>query len=422
MVGPLLRYGINGLIIKAIMNRKRLALCFLLGSAWLGVAGPRELAAQLVPLGPEVDLLADTWPNDPFVAVQPDGAYVVAWDEGFDSHAGVFYRYVAAGSAPKEEWPATIESPDEGYPSVDAVTATPRGFDVLWREPDFPSWKPTAFYRQHLTRKGVPDGKPIRLGGSGTEWIWHVRGNGFIAGWTLRGKHGIAARRLASSGQRTGPELRLNSRPIDNPYPVVLAVADGGFLAVWLGVVPGPTRTLVLRARRFSPAGKPLGPDFDVNSIPLGVAGLYYPDLQVAAAPGGGFAVAWRLGATIYLRFFNATGTALGSEIPAATSEDFEDGYEPVPESMAFDKSGNLLLLWMNWLDDTGLHLQLFDPHGTPLGTPVGVRSEASDIFEAPWGGSVAWAGDSWLVTWGAAGMPAGDFSTIFVRRFASKK
>jgi len=33
-----------------------LALCFVLGSAWLGVAGPRELAAQLVPLGPEVDL------------------------------------------------------------------------------------------------------------------------------------------------------------------------------------------------------------------------------------------------------------------------------------------------------------------------------------------------------------------------------
>lgn len=408
------------------MKRTSLALCFVLGSAWLGVAGPRELAAQVVPLGPEIDLLADTWPNKPFVAVQPDGAYLVAWDEGFDSHLGVFYRYVAAGSAPKEEWPATIESPDEGYPSVDAVVATPRGFDVLWREPDSLSWKPIAFYRQHLTLKGVPDGKPIRLGGTGTEWVWHVRGNGFMAGWTLRGKHGIAARRLASSGQRTGPELRLNSRPIDNPRPVVLGLADGGFLAIWLGTVPGPARILVLRARQFSPAGKPLGPDFDVNTIPLGVAESYYPEFRVAEAPGGGFAVAWmatrQSDDIIFLRFFNAAGTALGPELPAVTSKHIDDGYEPVPESMAFDKSGNLLLLWMPWADDTGLQLQLFDPHGTPLGTPVAVRSEASDIFEAPWGGSVAWAGNSWLVTWGAAGMPAGDFSTIFVRRFASRK
>lgn len=411
------------------MNRKRLALGFLLGSAWLGLVEPRGLAAQLVPVGPEIDLRAAIWPNTPFVAVQPDGSYLVAWDEGFDSHLGVFYRYVAPGGPSEDDkWPPTIASPnEEGYPSVDAVTATPRGFDVLWREPDSLSSKPEAFYRQHLNLKGVPEGKPIRLGGAGTEWVWHVRGNGFMAGWTLRGKRGIAARRLSSTGQRTGPELRLNSRPVDNPKAVVLGVADGGFLAVWLGVAPGPAKSLVLRARRFSPAGKPLGPDFDVNTVPLGPADLYFPVFRVAAAPSGGFAVAWtstRPGQldTISLRLFNAAGAALGPEIPVVGPEPIEDGYEPLPESLAFDNAGNLLLLWVDWRHDDGLRLQLFDPLGTPLGTPVGVRSEASDIFEAPWGGNVAWAGSSWLVAWGAAGVPALDFSTVFVRRFASRK
>lgn len=411
------------------MNKKRLALGFLLGAAWLGLIDPRGLAAQLVPRGPEIDLLADTWPRKPFVAVHPDGSYLVAWDEGFDSHLGVFYRYVAPGSTPEYDgWPPTIASLNEdGYPSVDAVTATPRGFDVLWREPVSTTGKASIFYRQHLNRNGVPEGKPIRLGGTETEWVWHVRGNGFMAGWTLRGKRGIAARRLSSSGQRSGPELRLNSRPVDNPEPVVLGVADGGFLAVWLGVAPGPAKALVLRARRFSPAGKPLGPDFDVNTVPLGTAGLYFPLFRVAAAPGGGFAVAWtstRPGQldTISLRFFNAAGTALGPEIPAVTPKLLEDAFVPLPESMAFDNAGNLLLLWVDWPHDDVLRLQLFDPLGTPLGTPVGVRSEASDIFEVPWGGSVAWAGDSWVVTWGAAGLPAGDFSTVFVRRFARKK
>ena len=406
------------------MNRKRLSLC-LLASLLLGAAG---LAGQVVPLGPEIDLLADTWPRKPLVAVQPDGSYLVAWDEGFDSHLGVYYRYVAAGGTPEDGWPPTIASlNEEGYPSVDAVTATPRGFDVLWREPVSTTGRAATFYRQHLNLNGVPEGKPVRLGGPGTEWVWHVRGNGFMAGWTLRGKRGIAARRLSSSGQPSGPELRLNSRPVDKPEPVVLGVADGGFLAVWLGVAPGPAKALVLRARRFSPAGKPLGPDFDVNTIPLGTAGLYFPLFTVAAAPGGGFAVAWTSTwpgqlDTISLRFFNAAGTALGPEIPAVTPTRLEGAVlPPLPESMAFDNAGNLLLLWVDWPHDDVLRLQLFDPLGTPLGTPAGVRSEASDIFEVPWGGSVAWAGSSWVVTWGAAGMPAGDFSTVFVRRFANR-
>lgn len=402
------------------MNRTRLALGFLLGLV-LGTAG---LAAQAVPLGPEVDLGADTWPRAPFAASQPDGAYVVAWDEGSGSPLGIFYRFVAAGSAPDEdEWPETLLRLEESYPSVEAVTATLRGFDLLWHEPD--DGTPRTFYRQHLNLQGVPEGKPVRLGGNGAEWIWHVPGNGFMAGWTLPAKHGIAARRLDSSGQRTGKELRLNSRPVDDPEPVVLGLADGGFLAVWLGATPGPVANLALRARRFSPKGKPLGPDFDVNSTPLGPAGPYYPVFQVAAAPGGGFAVAWMQEGqpddAIHLRLFDAAGRALGPQI-TAVSLPHEESYTLEPQSIAFDKAGNLLLLWMNWLDEVGLWLQPFDRHGTPLGAPVGVRSEASGIFEAPWGGRVIWSGSSWLVAWGAAGMPAGDFSTIFVRRFGLGK
>jgi len=399
------------------MNRTRLALCLLLSAAWLGVAGPRGLAAQLVPLGPEIDLFADLFPEKPFVAVQPDGAYLIAWDEG-NPYLGVFYRYAAAGRTPAEEEFSRIVNEDFN-PLVDAVTAAPKGFDVLWHEElVYGNPKSTVFYRYHLNLRGVPDDKPIQLGGAGTEWVWHVRGNGFMAGWTLRRKHGIAARHLTASGKRTGPELLLNSRPIDNPDPIVLAAANGGFLAVWRGVVPGPTATLVLRARRFSPAGKPLGPDFDLNTTPLGVVKPYPPDFLVAAAPGGGFAVAWMPADTTYLRFFDAAGTALGPEITVA-SEGLEDldGLE----SMAFDPSGNLLLLRGDYLDE-GLLLQLFDPHGAPLGPPVGVRSEASDIYEEPSDGSVAWAGNSWLVTWAAIAVPAGDFSNVFVRRFVQKK
>jgi hypothetical protein len=244
-----------------------------------------------------------------------------------------------------------------------------------------------------------------------------VRGNGFVAGWTLPRKHGIAAQRLGSKGERVGPELRLNSRPIDHPRPVVMAVADGGFVAVWLGTLPGSANA-VLRARRFSPAGKPLGPDFDVNTVPLGAVGTppyVDPGFKVATAPGGRFAVTWVQADKIYLRFFNPLGVALGPEVPAValTATDLEG-----PESAAFDNSGNLLLLWRHSSELIDLRLQLFNPRGVALGAPVGVRSAASDIFDAPWGGNVAWTGSSWLVAWGAAGASSYDFSTVFIRPF----
>jgi hypothetical protein len=402
------------------MNRTRLALCLFLIFAWLGVASPRGFAAQLVPLGPESDLYAGPFPNRPVLAAQPDGAYLIAWDEG-GSPPFIYYRYVPAGGTPsEEEGPSAIDEELDLSPTVDAVTAVPKGFDVLVHEA---YETPVTFWRHHLNLRGVPDARPVPLGGAGTQWVWQVRGNGLMAGWTLPRKHGIAVRRLTSSGQRTGPELRLNSRPIDAPRPVVLAVADGGFLAVWLGVVPGPTANLVLRARRFSPTGKVLGPDFDLNTTPLGVSNPdhYDPQFLAAAAPGGGFAIAWTLGDTIYLRYFDAADTARGPEIRAVQSKDLAS-----LESMAFAPSGNLMLLRGQYVDDhaddTDLFLQLFDPRGASLAPAVGVRSEASDIFQSYPRGSVAWAGNSWLVTWAATAVTTGDFSDTFARRFALKK
>jgi hypothetical protein len=304
---------------------------------------------------------------------------------------------------------------------VDAVTAGRQGFDVFWHTVSY-EHEPTLFYRAHLDLRGMPEGKPVRLGGAGTEWVWQVKGNGFMAGWSLSGKHGIAARRLTTSGQRTGPELRLNSRLIDHPAGVsVVGLADASFVAAWLGITPGSTGTAVLRACRFSPSGKPLGPDFDVNPTPLGgfTTSSSCPTFKVAAAPGGGFAVAWLANRTIYLRWFNAAGTPLGPEVTAVTSRDFDDGGGP--EAMAFDDTGDLVLLWN--LADEELQLRLFDPQGTPLGPPVYVNSDFDgDWYERshPFGGDLVWTGDSWVVAWVASIFPY-DQNTMFVRRFAKK-
>lgn len=108
-------------------NKARFA--FLLALAWLGVAGPQEFAAQLVPLGPETLIYTDNdgyYPNRPSVAAQPDGSYLVSWDDEtvttYDDELP--YTYVAAGREPSEQQWSAIGLPEDalGYPSVVAVT------------------------------------------------------------------------------------------------------------------------------------------------------------------------------------------------------------------------------------------------------------------------------------------------------------
>jgi hypothetical protein len=397
------------------MNKARCVLFLLLTSAWLGAADHRALAAQLVPLGPEEQVYSDIFSNPPVMATQPDGSYVMAWDDDFSGRDGsLAYRFIPPGAGPGDEGSDLLYSPT-GAPSVDAVTAGRQGFDVLWHTVSY-QHEPTLFYRAHLDLRGMPEGQPVRLGGNGTEWVWQVKGNGFMAGWSLPSKHGIAARRLTTAGQRMGPELRLNSRLIDHPAGVsVMGLADASFVALWLGVTPGSTGTAVLRARRFSPSGKPLGPDFDVNTTPLGgfTTSSSCPTFEAAAAPGGGFAVAWLDHRTIFLRWFNAAGTPQGPGVAAITSAGFDEGGCPL--SMAFADTGDLLLLWN--LGYEALQVRLFDPQGTPVGPAVDVND---DDTIRPWGGSLAWTGDSWVTAWVAAIFPY-DQSSIYVRRFAKR-
>jgi len=102
----------------------------------------------------------------------------------------------------------------------------------------------------------------------------------------------------------------------------------------------------------------------------------------------------------------------------AATSEDPEG----VPEAMAFDGAGNLVLL--SNLEYYALQLRLFDPQGKPQGPPVAVNSDFDDDpwggRNQPWGGDLAWTGDTLIVACVAAIFPY-DQHDVFMRRFVKK-
>ena len=403
-------------------NRTRFALALLLSSAWLGVAGPRGVAAQPAPLGPEVrvDTLAgDQFPNDPMLSVQRDGTFEVAWDYGGSQPASIFARHFTAAVRPTDAAQVLLGS--EGFwPQLDAITKAGKGYDVLWHINDDTGTMPPAFYTRHLDARGALLGnKPLKVGKPYFPYVWFVAGDGLVAGSFQEPIRTFNLRKLSPNGVPTLVERRIDTRPIDDPRPSVTPLANGNFVAVFEATsLPVESARRVLRARLFSGTFEPQTPDFDVNTTPAGLSGtapFLGPDFTVAAAPNGGFAVAWTLDHTLYLRFFNAAGDPLGPEVPAVTSD---GAFAPL--SAAIDKKGNLLLLWFRIPAplQTDLQIQLFDSHGAPLGPPEGVNSAASDRYQQPFAGSVAWTGSAWLVTWAAQ---VGDLepSAIFVRRFA---
>ena len=399
------------------MDSTRFALYLLITSAWLGGFSPREAVAQPVPLGPEtrVDNVAgDQFAYDPLLAVQPGGGFEIAWDYGGGSlNQRVYARHFAADGKPTSPSPVLL---GQGmFPKVKAVTATLKGFEVLWQWGD---WPRNLHYRRHLNLQGVPDpGPAVRMAGIAaiTPWVWQVRGNGFMAGWPTQqiADAQLKTQRLTPAGRLTGPVIQLTTRPVVLPdEPVLTALALGGFLAVWNGLAPDT----VLRARRFSPPGAPLSPEIDVNTTRPDERDDYLYDAKVAAAPGGGFAVSWSFydkatdSSTSYLRLFDAASRPLGPEIPGPALSRVQ--------SMAFDDAGNLLVLWSLYNSGPDLRIQLFDPDGAPLGSSVSVASSASGEFNQPQQGSVAWTGNSWVVAWAGQVGPF-ERRAVFVRRFA---
>jgi hypothetical protein len=408
------------------MNRAQIAL--FLGAVWLATAGPREAAAQPAALGAEmrVDTLSgDQFPSNPVLAVQRDGTFEIAWDYGGNPPASIFARHFNAAGQPTDASQRLLGG--EGFwPQVDAITKAAKGFDVLWHINNGPGTLPSAFYTRHLDARGAPMGsKPLKVGKPFLPYMWFLGGDGLIGGYYAATVDTFELRKVSPNGVPTLLERRINVQPLVSTTPQVTPLSNGGFVGVIRGTTVSPPDAMprtVLRARLFDGAFNPHGNDFDVNTLPAGPNGtapVLGADFTVAAAPaGGGFAVAWTLGDTLYLRFFDAAGHAAGPEVPAVR---YDGQFAPL--SAAIDKAGHLLLLWFEILGDpphSNLQIELFDAHGLPLGPPEGLSSPASDRYQEPFAGSVASVGSSWLVTWAAQAVDAQP-SAIFVRRFAAQ-
>jgi hypothetical protein len=416
------------------MTRNRASV--LLGVLVLTAFGlaPRDLMAQPAPLGPEtrVDVLFGRHPGCPQVAASRQGAAEVAWDYSGLPPFNVYVRHFAPNGAPTDavQYPLTPGSA-AAHPELEDLSLISYGFRVITRVVDNDPATPPKFFRRRLAPSGIPFSEAQRpVGGQDTAWVWSGPGDLLYAGSYQAQQKRLVIQQVGGSGQPTGAQIAVNTRPIVDPHPVLVAIGNNSeSVVVWSGLsvaAAGSPARQVIRARRIfkdKPEGKA---DFDVNVIPGGVPGqgpLVGQDFVVAAdARTEGFAVAWTVGTSggvsIHLRLFDFPGVERGPETVAVPSA---AGAAPV--AAAFDDSSHLLLLWRQGRPTFGNELQalVFDAGATGGGSLLpafDVASAASAGFDDQVCGDVAWAKDHWTIVWEGQRADVGP-SGIFTRRFA---
>ncbi len=183
----------------------------------------------------------------------------------------------------------------------------------------------------------------------------------------------IVAQRYRANGQRLGNPIAVNVDspalpvPTDDFSPAVAKSADGGFVVVWLSLLPPsasrPGSPPDVLARRFNAAGAPLGPQIKLST---GLVSGDRPDVCV---------------------------DGLGRSIVSWTSV---DKFEPFEPSLR------------------GVTVRRLNPAGALLGRPIIVAPPIAQAAPS----SVACTGNLFVVVWNSELAPGGDRNDILGRRY----
>lgn len=304
------------------------------------------LALAQTPRGPEIRVDQQTLPSNwfPRVAVAPNGDFVVVWESGHPFLPGdsprVWFRLFRADGTPKGgQLRVSNSKARETLPSISM--ADDGSFVIVWQ--------------------------------SGTT-----------------AETGVFGRRFTAQGTPIGGRFLLSSSTEGNQSePSVAVTPGGGFVAAWTsGLFPHGSRHSDVYARRFDATGRPLGPDFRVNSGTTREQSLS----QVVVDGSGGFLVGWRsfggedLFFDIFAQRFDASGIPQGNEfqINAADTE----AASQAEFSLAMADDGSFVAVWAEPGADTssptGLRAQRFAADGTRIGSPIPVNSTQGAINDQP--------------------------------------
>ncbi|MEQ8320498.1 MAG: tandem-95 repeat protein, partial [Rhodospirillales bacterium] len=243
-----------------------------------------------------------------------DGSVLVTWishnQDG--SGFGVYgQRYGADGAVLGSEF--RLNNATSGRQmNVEATPLSDGGFVVAFES----EGNPGGILVRRFNADGTPAGNEFVIADPETDpAIVSLQDGGFFVSWLGDTQHAskmaLHGQRFDAAGNAVGDPLFI-SRP--SPHaPEMTTLADGRVAMVWIEDRTGDTLHAV-KAQFFDASGVPVGSIIDVSESTNGGA------VDVAALPGGGFAVTWEHSAVeggqqIYARQFTTSGEPFTDEI-----------------------------------------------------------------------------------------------------------
>ena len=223
----------------------------------------------------------------------------------------------------------------------------------------------------------------------------------FVVVWESHGQdgdqQGVYAQQFLASGARVGSERRLNTTTAGRQRrPAVAMARDGSFAVVWESQgLDGSHEAVVLR--RFDAAGKALTAEQVVNTRSLGQQWV----ADIAMAADGRFVVAWETsayatggGGDVAMRRYAANGAAQGPEqlVNTVTQHDQSEA------AVAIAEDGSFAIGWQSFGQDGsdhGVYVHRYRANGAPVGSERRVNLATRGIQHQP---AIAIAGGGTLV------------------------
>src|SRR5215468_5798074 len=186
----------------------------------------------------------------------------------------------------------------------------------------------------------------------------------------------------------------------------------GTLLGWWLAAA------LLLVMQSAIASAQPLGTEFQVNTYTTG----NQQRAAVAAAPAGGFVVAWSSngssgsdtsGYSIQAQRFDSAGAPVGGQFQVNSNTAQSQTYP----SVATDAAGDFVVVWESPENDDSIQGQRYDGAGTPLGAQFQVNTNTSTFrpavaMDADGGFVAVWTGS----TFG----PGSEGARVLGQRFAA--
>jgi hypothetical protein len=285
--------------------------------------------------------------TEPSVAMDANGDYVVAWNNGQDVDAQV---YNAAGQ------------PLTGLLDIANTTGQTRCSVAMDAAGDFVvAWQAYAGYSddngnpyysikaQRYNLAGVAQGKALTITPGNpvtlSPQVAMDAGGDFVIAYQGHDNNGLGvfAKLFNASGGVVKSTFGVNSfRMGDQGDPSVAMDAAGNFVIAWDGA--GPAQTGGVFAQRYNAAGVAQGVNTAISTI------VEANSPSVAMESTGQYAIAWQFqpknqNKGIEAQGFAADGTALTSVIPVSTAE----SNDQISPSVAIDGQGDFVVAWESY-------------------------------------------------------------------------